>query len=207
MKKKITFLHVFLKMCQKTSFFSCEVNKKKLQKIYTFLLLFLHNSIICCIFARDFKIKRFFAMNVTQIIHKYGYTTKEVSRQLGKHEKTLDVMLAKSRETNSMTVATLRAIADVIGCHISEFFADEPVTKNGVIVPSPDEKKGNLVLDVEGAIARSGIQKRELAKRIGITDVALSMMLRTGNPSYQRLREIADALGVSFFDLFAYEEK
>ena len=146
-------------------------------------------------------------MNVGQIIHKYGYTTKEVSRQLGKNERTLDVMLAKSRETNSMTVATLRAIADVIGCHISEFFVDEPVTKNGVVIPPADEKNGNLVLDIEGAIARSGLQKKELAKRIGITNVALSLMLRTGNPSFQRMREIADALGISFFDLFSYEEK
>lgn len=145
-------------------------------------------------------------MNVAKIIHKYGYTTKEVSRLLGKHEKTLDVMLAKSRETNSMTVATLRAIADVIGCPIGEFFADEPVTKNGVVIP-PAKNTGKLVLDVDGAIARSGLQKREVANRIGITDVALSVMLKTGNPSYQRLCDIANALGVSLFDLFAYEEE
>lgn len=143
-------------------------------------------------------------MNVTRVIQKYGYTTKEVSRAMGKHEKTLDVMLSKSRETNSMTVTTLRAIADVLGCSIGEFFADEPITKNGVEV-APVEQKGTLVLDIDGAIARSGLQKREVAKRIGITDVALSVMLRTGNPSYQRMREIADALGISFFDLFKYE--
>ncbi|MBR1525208.1 MAG: helix-turn-helix domain-containing protein [Prevotella sp.] len=146
-------------------------------------------------------------MNVVNVIHKYGFTTKEVSKALGKHEKTLDVMLAKSRETNSMTVATLRSIADVLGCSIGEFFEDEPVTKNGVVIPTAEPQHGALVLDIEGAIARSGLQKRELAKKIGITDVALSVMLRTGNPSYQRLRQIADALGISFFDLFKYEEQ
>jgi transcriptional regulator with XRE-family HTH domain len=146
-------------------------------------------------------------MQVAQIIHKYGYTVKQVSKLLGKHEKTLDVMLAKSRDTNSMNVSTLRAIADVIGCPIAEFFADEPVTKNGVVIPPADANKGRLVLDIDGAIARSGLQKREVASRIGITDVALSVMLKTGNPTYQRMCQIADAIGVSFFDLFKYEEK
>ncbi|MGM9810968.1 MAG: helix-turn-helix domain-containing protein [Paludibacteraceae bacterium] len=146
-------------------------------------------------------------MQVAQIIHKYGYTVKEVSRLLGKHEKTLDVILSKSRETNSMNVSTLRAIADVIGCPISEFFADEPATKNGVIIPPDDKHTGKLVLDIDGAIARSGLQKREVARMIGITDVAFSVMLKTGNPSYKRLCDIADALGVTLFDLFTYEEK
>lgn len=146
-------------------------------------------------------------MQVAQIIHKYGYTVKEVSKLLGKHEKTLDVILSKSRETNSMNVATLRAIADVIGCPIAEFFADEPPTKNGVIIPPDDKHTGKLMLDIDGAIARSGLQKREVARKIGITDVAFSVMLKTGNPSYKRLCDIADVLGVTLFDLFAYEEK
>ncbi len=147
-------------------------------------------------------------MNVVGIIHKYGFTVKEVSKLLGKHEKTLDVMIAKSRETNSMQVATLRKIADVLGCSISEFFDDEPITKNGIVVPPPaPEDKGRLVLDIEGAIARSGFQKREVAQRIGITNVALSVMLRHGNPSYERMCQIADVLGITIFDLFTYEEE
>ena len=146
-------------------------------------------------------------MNVTRVIQKYGYTTKEVSRAMGKHEKTLDVMLSKSRESNSMTVATLRAIADVLGCSIGEFFEDEPITKNGVVIPPAEPKQGKLILDIDGAITRSGMLKREVAQKIGITDVALSVMLRRGNPSYERMCEIADVLGVTIFDLFSYEEK
>lgn len=153
------------------------------------------------------KFNTFFIMNVTRVIQKYGYTTKEVSRAMGKHEKTLDVMLSKSRETNSMTVTTLRAIADVLGCSIGDFFEDEPITKNGVVIPPAEPKKGKLVLDIDGAIARNGMQKREVAKKIGITDVALSVMLRHGNPSYERMCEIADVLGVTIFDLFSYEEE
>lgn len=146
-------------------------------------------------------------MNVAGVIHKYGFTVKQVSTLLGKHEKTLDVMLAKSRESNSMNVATLRAIADVLGCHISEFFKDEQITKNGVVVTHPVEDKGELVLDIDGAIARSGYQKREVAQMIGITDVAFSVMLRGGNPTYQRMSQIAKALGVTIFDLFSYDKK
>ncbi len=153
------------------------------------------------------KFNAFLSMNVAGVIHKYGFTVKQVSKLLGKHEKTLDVMLAKSRETNSMSVATLRAIADVIGCSIGEFFEDEPITKNGVVVPAPEEDKGDLVLDIDGAVARSGLQKREVAQKIGITDVAFSVMLRAGNPTYQRMCQIADALGVTIFDLFSYENK
>lgn len=152
------------------------------------------------------KLNAFLIMNVAGIIHKYGFTVKQVSKLLGKHEKTLDVMLAKSRETNSMSVATLRAIADVIGCPIGEFFVDEPVTKNGVVLPAPEDDKGELVLDIDGAIAHSGLQKREIAQKIGITDVAFSVMLRSGNPTYQRMCQIADALGVTIFDLFSYKK-
>lgn len=146
-------------------------------------------------------------MNVVGVIHKYGFTVKEVSKALGKHEKTLDVILSKSRETNNIQVATLRRVADVLGCSVAEFFSDEPITKNGVVVPQEEStEKGHLVLDINGAIARSGMQKQEVANKIGVTNVAFSVMLKTGNPTYKRMCEIADVLGISLFDLFTYKD-
>lgn len=172
--------------------------------LYFFMYLFayfIYFLYLCTRFDKNYSI-----MNIADVIHKYGYTVREVSRALGKHERTLDVMIAKSRSTtNSFTVATLRAIADVIGCHVSEFLADEPVTKNGVIIPPPE--KGEMVLDLKKAIIQSGIPQRDIAKKIGISDVAMSVMVKNGNPTYSRMCDVAKALGVQVTDLFFEVEK
>jgi len=159
-------------------------------------------------------------MIIQPIIARHGFTVTQVSKLLGMHENSLPVMLSQSRETNSISVASLRKIANVIGCHISEFFEDEPITKNGeVIAVSPAEQRivmpeqpdaeipdiEPMVLDIEGAIKRCGTTGKAVAAKIGITEVAFSIMLTKGNPSYSRLREIADALGIRIVDLFVPE--
>lgn len=199
---------IFFKKCTFLFFISrfyIQLYIRTLEKViflYCFFGCLLYFLYLCSVF------QKYNYMNVVGVIHKYGFTVKEVSKLLGKHEKTLDVMIAKSRDTNSMQVATLRKIADVLGCSIGEFFDDEPITKNGIVVQPPaPEDKGRLVLDINGAIARSGLQKQEVAQKIGVTTVAFSVMLKNGNPTYQRMCEIADALGITIFDLFTYEEE
>lgn len=162
-------------------------------------------------------------MIIQPIISRYGYTVTQVSRLLGMHENSLPVILSQSRETNSISVTTLRKIANVIGCHISEFFEDEPTTHNDeVITISPAEQKmimpeqpeveipetsGHFVLDIEGAIKRCGTTSKAIAQKIGISEVAFSLMLGKCNPNYERLQEIAKALGIEVIELFVRESE
>lgn len=59
-----------------------------------------------------------------------------------------------------------------------------------------------MVIDIKHLLKDRGIQFKELASQLGVTDVALRQSLN-GNPTYSRLKEIADALGVEVAELFA----
>ena len=58
-----------------------------------------------------------------------------------------------------------------------------------------------MKLRIKEICEEKGIMQRELAEKINITEVGLSKSLN-GNPTLQRLVEIAEALDVPFLELF-----
>lgn len=59
-----------------------------------------------------------------------------------------------------------------------------------------------MVIEIKHLLRKRGMQFQELAKRLGISDIALRQSLN-GNPTYSRLKEIAEALNVEVGELFA----
>ena len=55
---------------------------------------------------------------------------------------------------------------------------------------------------VKCLLRQKGMNAKDLAKKMGISEAALSLSLN-GNPTLSRIQEIADALGVELGELFA----
>jgi transcriptional regulator with XRE-family HTH domain len=55
---------------------------------------------------------------------------------------------------------------------------------------------------VKCLLKQKGMNAKDLAKKMGISEAALSLSLN-GNPTLSRIQEIADALGVELGELFA----
>lgn len=68
-------------------------------------------------------------MNVKKVIKQRGFTIKRVAERLKLHYGSLLNMLS-----GNMTIQTLQRIADVIGCNVGDFFADE------IEMPEPPQK-------------------------------------------------------------------
>ena len=58
------------------------------------------------------------------------------------------------------------------------------------------------MLQLKDLLRRKGMTAKELAVKIGISECALSKSL-SGNPTLERIEQIAAALGVSVPELFA----
>lgn len=58
------------------------------------------------------------------------------------------------------------------------------------------------MLQLKDLLRRKGMTAKELAVKIGISEGALSKSL-SGNPTLERIEQIANALGVSVPELFA----
>ena len=58
------------------------------------------------------------------------------------------------------------------------------------------------MLRVKEIMKLKGISGKELAKRMGLSEAALSIGLKTSNPTLSRLQEYADALDVPITELF-----
>ena len=56
-------------------------------------------------------------------------------------------------------------------------------------------------LKVKELLKSKGLTAKELAERLGVTDIALRASLK-GNPTIGTLERVADALGVSVAELF-----
>lgn len=63
-----------------------------------------------------------------------------------------------------------------------------------------------MALRIKEICKQKGITHGEIAEKIGISPVNLSASLN-GNPTLNRLQEVADILGVEISDLFVREEK
>jgi len=147
-------------------------------------------------------------MDIQSVIKKYGYSVRDVSVGLGYAPGSLSDMIYNTRNPR---YDTLRKIADFLGCHISEFFADEPVTLRGEVVAGPvpafgqTEKKGQPRLCIREMMKRQGVTSLMLGEKLGMSSVGVSRMLKSNNPTVERLLQIADVLGVCVSDLFAYD--
>lgn len=58
-----------------------------------------------------------------------------------------------------------------------------------------------MELRIKEICKEKGVMQKELAERLGVTDVALRQSLK-GNPTIGTLQKIAEALGVDFLELF-----
>lgn len=63
-----------------------------------------------------------------------------------------------------------------------------------------------MVIEIKHLLKEKGMQFKELADKLGVTDVALRQSLN-GNPTYSRLKEVADILGVEVGELFGHQNK
>lgn len=59
-----------------------------------------------------------------------------------------------------------------------------------------------MELRIKEVLKEKGVLHKELAERLGVTDIALRASLK-GNPTIGTLEKVADALGVPFAELFA----
>ncbi|HIR73802.1 MAG TPA: helix-turn-helix transcriptional regulator [Candidatus Coprenecus pullicola] len=57
-------------------------------------------------------------------------------------------------------------------------------------------------LRIKELLKEKGMMHKELAEKLGVTDIALRASLK-GNPTISTLEKVADALGVSVPELFA----
>lgn len=57
-------------------------------------------------------------------------------------------------------------------------------------------------MNIKNVISRQGFTMQQVADKIGITQQAVSQAVN-GNPSLSRLKEIADAIGVTVSELLA----
>lgn len=62
-----------------------------------------------------------------------------------------------------------------------------------------------MCLRIKEVCKEKGIKMADIANKLGISPVNLSMSLN-GNPTLSRLKEVADALGVEIADLFERRE-
>lgn len=62
------------------------------------------------------------------------------------------------------------------------------------------------MLDLRRAIKDSGRTQKEVAESLGITLTSLNKIM-SGNPTYNKMQEIAEVLGVDVVDLFYGEGK
>lgn len=63
-------------------------------------------------------------------------------------------------------------------------------------------KKFYIMLRIKEIMKTKGVSGKELAKRMGLSEAALSLGLKTSNPTLSRLQEYADALSVPITELF-----
>ncbi len=75
-------------------------------------------------------------MQIARVIKQKGFTISKVAEQLGITQVTMSRNIAP---TANPTVATLRKIADVVGCNVADFFADEtkPELTTPIQEPAP----------------------------------------------------------------------
>lgn len=68
-------------------------------------------------------------MNIKKVIKEKGFTIEQVANSMGITRVTLSQTLGRNP-----TVDTLQRIANVIGCKVGDFFADE--LDNSIICPN-----------------------------------------------------------------------
>ena len=59
-------------------------------------------------------------------------------------------------------------------------------------------------MDIKGMIKAKGFTIQEVADKIGVNRVTLTITLQ-GNPTYKKMKEIADAIGCDVMDFFKDE--
>lgn len=59
-------------------------------------------------------------------------------------------------------------------------------------------------MDIKSIIKEKGYTIQDVAKKIGVNRVTLTLTLQ-GNPTYKKLKEIADAIGCDIVDFFRDE--
>ena len=59
-------------------------------------------------------------------------------------------------------------------------------------------------MDIKGIIKAKGFTIQEVADKIGVNRVTLTLTLQ-GNPTYKKMKEIADAIGCDVMDFFKDE--
>lgn len=93
-------------------------------------------------------------MNIKSVIKAKGYTLEQVAAEWKNGKGTSKGSISKMINNNP-TVETLQAIADVIGCKVADFFADEfdntPPMSYGFICPKCGAALTMSVKDAEQA--------------------------------------------------------
>lgn len=142
-------------------------------------------------------------MQVTKVIKKYGYTIDEIARKAGyAHSSSLRVLVCnKKGKLASPTIATLRNIADAVGCSVGEFFDDERYT------PKHTDWDGTQPpLNIARVMRLKNIGRKDLATRLGVSIQQVSAILTHQNISLTTAYNVASALNVPITELFSCEK-
>ena len=73
-------------------------------------------------------------MDIKSVIKMHGYTIERIATEWeSKHGKSITRGALSQSINNNPTIDTLQRIADVIGCSVGDFFADE--LSNTIVCP------------------------------------------------------------------------
>lgn len=62
-------------------------------------------------------------------------------------------------------------------------------------------------MDIKGVIKSKGFTIKDVAEKIGVNRVTLTVTIQNGNPTYQKLKQIALAIGCDVADFFEDEKE
>lgn len=139
-------------------------------------------------------------MQVSKVIKQHGFTLYQVAEKIGMQYSSLRYLLAnKNGKEAPLTLASMRKIANAVGCSVGEFFDDERTLSREFAGKQP-------VLDIRAAMKAKGVKNKDLAERMGITEQNVCIMLTKESLTLARLYKVAHALEVPITDLFTYKD-
>ena len=129
-------------------------------------------------------------LRIKEVIKEKGLTVKEIAKKLGMTSPSLSDAI-----NGNPTVEKIERIAAAIGVPVAELFEQTKIIEN--------TSTNDFRQKIKDICRNKGIAQKDLADKLGITDMSLNKTLRGKYPQLQTLEKIAVALGVDISELFA----
>ena len=132
-------------------------------------------------------------MQVSKVIHRYGYSIADVAEKMGLSKSSLAKSISNS---GNPSIGKIRQIAEIVNCDITEFFEDECKHHHEATAPALTTADR-----IRKRMQDKGLSTSDLATMMGVLPQSLSRTLRTGNYRTATIKAIADCLGCKTSDL------